>query len=91
MIISEDEQKLLTSIKDLEEERKYLRQSLDDLRKKIIDTETDLIGVSLKRDYLLEELRIYRNRHSKVDDEPKTLDAARFMAALPHLMKKIAK
>lgn len=87
MTITEDT--LLKQIEEVEEERKGARVRITQLKRELLNAETDLISANLRQEGLKESLRVHRASivdHSLTDREK---DIERFRLAHPGLMKKI--
>ena len=83
------EKELLIQINNNEADLKNSRLLVSDLRNKLAEAETNLIGLKLNADRLREQLKKFREAHFIPDPDPREADNARFANALPELLKKV--
>jgi flagellar biosynthesis chaperone FliJ len=86
-----NEQELLNQILETEDELKHARLSLSDLKEKLTNAETNLIGLKLKKNRLEAQLQKKRNEAVSVSEYETAYeeDIERFRQKLPELLKKV--
>jgi hypothetical protein len=83
------EQMLLEKIKEAEVEQVSARMRIVELKRNIMDAETNLIECNLHQERLVEELRVLRLRTVNREQTPEQKEIERFRLVLPELLKKI--
>lgn len=83
-------EELLQELDALNSTAQDLRHSLSQLKKYVIDVESRLIETTLKRERVIEQLRVLRNSTVSTEITERQNDIDRFRRILPDLMKKIS-
>lgn len=79
---------ILKQIEDLDFDMAATRSKIKELNSAITKTETDLIGMKLIKNDLLDKLRLISERTVDYNPTERQVDIARFKAVLPELLRK---
>lgn len=82
------EQEILAAIKETEVEKRDARNKVDNLKKSLLDAESDLIAANLRLERLKEELRVHRNTTVKHEPTQREKDIEAFRAKMDDFKKR---
>lgn len=83
------EQDFLEAISQAEQDRVKFKGKISKLQKQILDYESDLIEVSIRKDKLLEELRRFRAADSTYVPDSRDKEIEAFRLVFPEYSKRI--
>lgn len=86
---SKTPEELLQELEGFNIATQELRNTFNQLKKHLINVESELIEVALKRERLVEQLRVLRNSTVSVEITERQNEIEKFRRVLPELMEKI--
>ncbi len=78
---------LALKLKDLEIHERACRNNMSDLKKKILDYESELISLKIEKDNILEQLLLIEEGIDIDEPSAREVDIERFKKILPNLLK----
>lgn len=84
-----NEQELLNAIQKAEEDRKIFKRKITLLKQEINERESDLIEASIRKDRLIERLRVHKSTVPRYLPDEREKEIQAFKEVFPELSKKI--
>ena len=83
------EQELLDQIKEAETNEAHARRKVLNLKKTVLERESELIEIVINKERLIESLRVYRKTTVDCSQTDREKESERFNAIYSELLKKI--